>query len=67
MILEMIRQLAYSYALTDKLQEFCVELVLVQPKPSIISSACLNQCFIYDKGSYIILAFFLFRKTSFGL
>jgi len=28
----MIRQLAYSYALTDKLQEFCVELVLVQPK-----------------------------------
>ena len=28
----MIRQLAYFYALTDKLQEFCVELVLVQLK-----------------------------------
>ncbi len=40
------------------------------PKSCIIISisiAYLNQCFIYDKGSYIILAFFLFGKTCFGL
>ena len=41
--------------------------ISLDSRQCIISIAYLNQCYIYDKGSYIILAFFLFGKTCFGL